>query len=76
MSSLVFTDVAIPDVDEIYFSLLFANRINTFIFYSFLWSATVYEIHSLLSLLSSSGVYSGRYFKICSETPFQMTSPP
>lgn len=75
MSSLVSTDVCMPEVDDTSFYLLFASRISTFMCSSFECGATVLDMHSLLSF-SNMPTPTYFYSSIFSLTPLHRTNPP
>jgi hypothetical protein len=69
-------DVCIPDVEDIYFYLLFASRIIIFMSPSFSSPTTVFDMHYLLSFYSaSSPTFSFRLSKYWG-TPCHLTNPP
>lgn len=76
MSSLVWVEVCIPDVEEIYFYLFVANRIRIFICCSFWYGITVVDMHYLLnyykSVLSAGVLLVSTFYG----TPFHLTNPP
>lgn len=65
-----------PDVDEIYFCFLWANKAITFIYCKDFCGKIVSEIHCLLNLFSY--YYDNFYLKgkIYRGTPFHLTNPP
>lgn len=65
-----------PEVDDTYFYLLFAKSINTFIFFSCSWDATVLDIHTLLNFYNYSCPIWVLWWTKFYGTPFHLTKPP
>ena len=69
-------DVDMPDVDDIYFYLLFAKSISTLKLCNYSLGTTVYDMHYLLSLVNNYGVCYWFSLYIFEGIPFHRTSPP
>lgn len=63
-------------VEEVYFYLLFANKMRIFILVSFVCGTAVNDMHYLLSFSRDYFVGSVLLAKVSAGTPFHLTSPP